>query len=480
MVNAEQPAAYSLVHDIDQAQDSDSFLAEFTSENMQSDNTSIGTFVSEEEETVDNAKEGSSSEICMSSDLSSCRSASDAANRPQQVAGPLKDLWADAGMPLEKAVVTTGFTTGNKRVITVKEESLQKMGRNLEENDFGGAKKVRTDAGAVCKSGGPRRVATGTDKENRSATQNVRNTLERTEDAYLRRMKEIFVRVRNNFPKEDKRWVFEQFKWAWLSLSKVERSDDAVSLITAQMKVRKQKEHSVLRRIVEGDDVACRYMVLLVIEAQPQRIQVFDGFYSVFCTLNADLAKRVGCKKIGVGMKIKVFGANPLLPGPMGVLDQHGDVLHLFSNSVRVACSTKKLGYQKKSSFRMNVDDLSRHGGMVSCVEVDVRKILEDKVFVRCGNYKKVVDMNKVEREVEKMNTLARSCDAEIKTEEITARKFVKLVVGDATGECVLTWWCPEDVRVGATYRLISLRTVESTLGVHITTTGRTYVKKLR
>lgn len=488
----------------DPSMNSDSFFDDFTSENSPSDNISFSTFVSASEaeledknqQECDTEKYEGFSEDFKSTSFSSSENMSSLICRPPS-AIPL------TGRPTRKnemsmlteenAVVNTGFTTGNRNAISVKKGNLIKVAKEFGEKELLGDVKRRRgniNSGEITNKKDQdflreykqHKCNTSSSSKKKAELQQARllGPKQGNERVYLERAKQIFLSVRGCFEKADKRWFYEQFKWSWLSFflrGQIKQGiEDGIS---EQIKLRKQKEYSVLRRIVEGDDVATRHMVLLVVQVLDNRIEVFDGFYSVFCTLDNKLREKVECQKIRPGCRIRTFGAQHLLESPICIFSLKQSALHLSYNGVRVASSKKKLGYQKKASFLARISEISEDGGPVSCIDIEATNILEEKLLLKCGNYKKVIEHDKIEQEIEKMDKIARSCDLKISKEEVVARRYIKLVAKDSSGECLLTWWSPENVVPKNRYRFMYLKAVKSKQGLHLSTTNRTYFKKL-
>ncbi|KAL0265586.1 UNVERIFIED_CONTAM: hypothetical protein PYX00_011298 [Menopon gallinae] len=420
------------------AHDSSSLFDEFTSENGNSDDLSFSTFVSEEGYSAGGSgTPDDGTDSISSSGFSSIASAESAAPEPEGPAG--EQPWPETAC----TKVNTGFTTGNSNVIAVRETSLQRARSELESAEMAVVTKrhrasedpVRVaPAGSACEGIGVSQVrdcaARGAETvpgRNLVRSKTVRSP--NNELLYMENMKRVFLEARSAFPKADKMWFFEQFRWSWLSLfSRRMLGEDTVQRVVEQVETRRRREYSVLRRIVEGDEVSSRYMVLLVTQILPDGIEVFDGSYSVLCVPNPELSKKIISQTIKVGHRLRVFGAEYLLKEPVDFFSARGPVLRLFANGVRLAPDARRLGYQKRCAFLIKVCEISRHGGPVCGVDVSIKEVVESKVFLKCGNYKKMVEEDDVERELERMSALARSADADLRTEEIVVRRYAKML----------------------------------------------------
>lgn len=294
-------------------------------------------------------------------------------------------------------------------------------------------------------------------------------------------LERIYARIKQKFVKEHECWVYSQFKWSWLhlTLGEIRLSEDLlVDGIEKQMKLRKRKEYSVLRRIVEGDDVPWRYMVLLVIGIVGECIEVFDGSYSLYACYDETIGRKIRKREIRVGCKLRVFGASLLLSKATSIFDVDGVPLRLCGNGVQVLYSVRKLGYKRKVGFRSRISEVMKEGGVVSCIQGVVVKIIETKYLVRVENYSHVTD--DLETELSRIEELARDAHRVFTSDDLKIKMFVKFMVRDESGECVITWWNPsDDVRVGANVRMIYLDPVPKSKEIHLTTSTKTSVRFL-
>ncbi|KAK0039177.1 integral membrane protein [Biomphalaria pfeifferi] len=364
----------------------------------------------------------------------------------------------DAGRE-ESTIVFSGFKTGSNKKIEVKEESIRSAYRM-----FGT---------------GPGKTKNGDSYRSEAPLQSM--GLKKQKNASQIDLENVRANVRKRFSREDESWFSIQFKWSWIHHALAKKALDEESLvdkIEEQMWIRKKSEYSVLRRIVEGDDVSWRYMIVLVIGVTEEHLEIFDGFYSLFARYDGLIEKKVRRKEVHVGCKLKVFGADLLIKEPTSIFDVAGVSLMLHYNGVQVIYSRRRLGYRKKIVFRTGISSISREGGCVGCIEGTVVEILETKYSVRLENYSYIAD--DLETELEKIERLAKDANRSFVSEDLKISMYTRFLVRDDSGECVVTWWSPSDeIKAGRTIRMIYLLPSTKHRDLHLKTTKNTTVRLL-
>lgn len=392
-------------------------------------------------------------------------------------------------------LITTGFTTGNKKAILIKQENLIKKIKNSENlkeeinsssnlnlstlkesNDEEKIKKIKKDALKIKNSFFPSNYPF------RSYQQPEKGHFSE-EERKFEFIKQIFMKVKQKFDREDVKWLFLQFKFSWLSclVRKIELCDFEQQ-INKQIQLRKEREFSVLRRICEGDDIPNKYMVFLVINTFPDRLELFDGSYSILCTVDKEISKMLLSQKIKIYSLIKICNAKLLIKPPVNILECNNPVLHLHYNSIKLTKIKHKLGYQKKCTFLRKINEINRLGGCISGIDLTITKVIEEKALVKCFDYRKEVDLNLIEKEIEKIMRLAKESNKDIKFDHIRIVKYIKCNVKDETGECLLVWYNPnyEIIRKNDKFRFINLNVNEKMIGLSLFTTYKnTFVKKI-
>ncbi|ELA42678.1 uncharacterized protein VICG_00430 [Vittaforma corneae ATCC 50505] len=299
-----------------------------------------------------------------------------------------------------------------------------------------------------------------------------------TEDLSLA---ETFSKVLRHFKKEEHSWIFEQFKWTWLHLylnNEIGDNESTLEKIIEIMILRQKYEKSILRRIVEFDDVPFRFMVLGLIDYSEECAELFDGFYSLKFRIDKNIYTLLRNSECTLGSKLFVFGSAILLKGATSIFDIQGTPLRLFYNSVKVCHGDYKLGAAKKISFLNTISAILPDGGVVSGLNARIKQILEFKYLVAVENYKNRVD--DLEKEIEKIYEIAGKTGYRVRVEDISVRQYCKLLIEDETGECYLTWWNPPEVHVGERYKFVFLNTIERACELHLTTTKKTYTEKVK
>lgn len=289
-----------------------------------------------------------------------------------------------------------------------------------------------------------------------------------------RKIEEIYAKVAKKYKNQRKEWVDVQFKWAYLSCFK---SNTLEKDIADRMEKRRISEYSILRRIVEGDDVCFKLMCLMIVRTGSM-LELYDGFYSLLFRADKAIQGRVVAQKLKIGDKVYVFNAE-LLTHEKDILAIDGPAFQMHSNSVMRVQDDKKLGYTKCASFLIKFTNVDKTGGLVPAIEFSIIRIVEDKVLIQCQGLKRAVDMNKLEEEMEYMKVLAVKHGIK---EEFKLKRYCKLLVKDlhSCREGIFTWWnIREEIRIGDKIRAISTAIVNDTVGLHFNTINRSYVSKM-
>ncbi|XP_077284063.1 BRCA2, DNA repair associated [Arctopsyche grandis] len=176
-------------------------------------------------------------------------------------------------------------------------------------------------------------------------------------------------------------WVSNHVKWILWKLASYERMYPtlarsepilSVSNVLKQLKYRYDRElyraeRPVLRKILEKDEVPGKRMVLCVSNIMPlsgekndgldksrYELELTDGWYDVMTTIDPVLSAMIDQKKIVVGTKLIMYGAE-LMNCPQGVApleDKDGVRLKIGANSCRRCASWLKLGLYSKGHNR--------------------------------------------------------------------------------------------------------------------------------
>jgi hypothetical protein len=353
---------------------------------------------------------------------------------------------------LEEEIIETGFTTGNKKKILVNQNIIN-----------------RTPKFVPSHIGGPMRSYNCPEKGHISSEIEERNLY-----------KYYFEKVENEFNKTDKKLLLIQYRWVWMDLyiNKLIGDSDTSTRFIEGIRNRLKSEYSILRRIIEGDDVSYRYMILLVLSVNRNIAEVYDGYFSVRVRLDNMLTRYLQSKNISAGQKIKIFGSKYLLDTNKSILDHNEEdlVMECYYNSFSLSHSNRKLGYRKKISFIKRIKDINKDGGVVSCIKGSVKRIIESKYIVQVKGYRNSVE--NLEDELDKIQNLIEKTKEEVTNEDVKIRKFVRFILQDESGECLVTsWMYTEQIVKGVEIMLCCVCPVKGSCGLHLTTNKRSFIK---
>lgn len=294
-------------------------------------------------------------------------------------------------------------------------------------------------------------------------------------------MAEMHRRVAVHFKKMESGWIFTQFKWAWLHLC-LNPPASAAALeeqLIETMRIRLEREHSILRRIAEHDDIPGRFMALGILRVERESIEVFDGFYSAWAVISDQIYYLLRQYSCDIGSVIFVFGAERLLTEPASIFDIGSEpLLRLHYNGVRLAHDGLRLGYSRRIGFLTRVADIRADGGTVSAVVVRIKQIIERQYLVSIENYRNRTES--LESEIDKIYALADKSSHTLRQEDLRVVHYSELLVCDESGECVLTWWNdPEDLKENQTYKFVHLRPALLRSQLHLSTSRSTYIERM-
>ncbi|KAF7684729.1 Breast cancer type 2 susceptibility like protein [Astathelohania contejeani] len=401
--------------------------------------------------------------------------------------------------------IETGFKTATNKIIKISEESLKKVNLekevkfNLNEIDdkLENIIKLRKEGGNGILNN-KRKISPNVSQKRLSVDSGLIRSFNKPEighksieELYIKKMENIYANIKEFYKNEPLFWINQQFRWSWMSMyMRGIANEDKVVLqekIIEQMNIRKSKEYSILRRIVEGDDISWKYMILLVVEIQQvgrgdYLITVYDGYYGIYCKVDDEIARRIVSQKFRVGTRLKVFGAELLLSTATPIEELKEPGIKLRGNGVRIDRKGKKnLGYQNKLSFITRIDKIKKGGGPVSCIEVKVVRLVEKKYLIRVDNYESRVEERNLEKEIEKIEKLREEANHKKET-KVVLKRYIKMIVHDLHGdsECLITWWNPEEIKTGDKIRFVYLMLMEKSIGIHLTSTNKTHFKIIK
>ncbi|KAI5149067.1 hypothetical protein ENBRE01_0677 [Enteropsectra breve] len=388
-----------------------------------------------------------------------------------------------------------GFVTGNNKTITVDPSKIEKW-QHIMDDCFKGATNdtecdVTRDEDRIHK-GNSEHIAQSNKVNNKvketalpaNAPARRYNCPEHGHiskaNEYLLYMSEAYEEAKIYFKKMEPGWIFTQFKWAWMHLfvNPLEVVGDKKAQIFQIMKYKRDNENSILRRIVERDDIPSRYLVLGIIDYGPDWIEVYDGFYSLKAEIDVSIYTALKVANATLGSVLHVFGADLLLEDACSIFDVRCAALKFHYNGIKITSSLQKFGVSSYISFVRRISDVSMEGGPVSCLIVDVQKIVESKYVVYIDQYRNVVD--NLEKELDKIQELIEKSGRIFQQNDLKVKRYTKILARDVSGECLITVWNPPEIKKDARYRFIYLNPVPKSIGVHLSTSRRSFYEEIK
>uniref|UniRef100_A0A670I0Q7 BRCA2 DNA repair associated n=1 Tax=Podarcis muralis TaxID=64176 RepID=A0A670I0Q7_PODMU len=230
--------------------------------------------------------------------------------------------------------------------------------------------------------------------------------------------KEEFYRALCDTPGVDpklisKAWVYNHYKWIVWKLAAMEVAFPqkfankclTPERLLLQLKYRydvevDQSHRSAIKRIMERDDVAAKTLILCIAKiislnanmsqirgdkstAEDSKkdiavVEVTDGWYGIKAVLDPPLQSLLCRKRLTVGQKIVVHGAELVgsqeASTPLEVPESL--MLKISANSTRRARWYAKLGYHRDPRpFSLSLSSLLIDGGTVGCIDVIVQRL---------------------------------------------------------------------------------------------------------
>ncbi|KAM0677066.1 Breast cancer 2 [Binucleata daphniae] len=331
-----------------------------------------------------------------------------------------------------------------------------------------------------------------------------------TENNYQQNMKSIYNAVMQHFASKDKFTFANHYKWSWMhyymnnsneiktemykscgfEINDKGTNNETVkfyintcNFLVTEIKKRFNNEYSILKRIVEGDDISIKYMVLAVTEIKKDVLNVFDGFYAVNVKIDTDLQKMLISQKIRIGTYLRIFGAKLMIQNKALTDIKDECVLFLNYNNVKI-CNSQTLGYQKRKGYCIQIKDIIKTGGDICGLELKIMKTIERKIQIKVNSYVNIIDEN--EKEMQKIEKLVNDAkhknNEDIDTKLVWSfKKVVKMLVRDVNeNECILTWYDCEEVAINECYRFCLLKIGKMSIGLHLVTGYSTVAIKIK
>ena len=220
----------------------------------------------------------------------------------------------------------------------------------------------------------------------------------------------------------DEGWTREQYRWIVWKLACLQRcfggtrlppsSAFSAAAVLRQLENRYAREYihgarSIVRRLAEASEpsLAGAHMVLCIaaVDAEAHALELTDGWYSVWASLDGPLRLQLRRGRLRVGLKLRVWGctitAAPRMPSahagandtcatPASLPWESGGTasaprLELHANGTRRASWDAVLGLDRRRLFRVGLDSLQPDGGRAPSVRVLVARVHGPLVFTR-------------------------------------------------------------------------------------------------
>ncbi|XP_044270312.1 uncharacterized protein LOC123014993 isoform X2 [Tribolium madens] len=185
-------------------------------------------------------------------------------------------------------------------------------------------------------------------------------------------------------------WIKNHFRWIVWKLASYENFNfDCLSVenIIQQLKYRYDREidraeRPALRKIFETDDTPQKRMVLCVanifnLGSNKFELELTDGWYSIRTSIDAPLCQQIVNKKIQIGTKLVISGAELVdCDGCHPLEASHVVRLKIHCNSTRRARWYAKLGYQKcPEPYLLKLASICPNGGPIGCIKVYIARV---------------------------------------------------------------------------------------------------------
>lgn len=139
-------------------------------------------------------------------------------------------------------------------------------------------------------------------------------------------------------------------------------------------------KRSIVKLIAEKDESPSLNMILVVYDIiydEPLTLVLTDGWYFIRAKVDEPLSWLVMQKKIQVGLKLCIYGAQLESSSYEGisVLESFDKIsLKIFANSTKPAGKFAKLGLCKQFCFAVSLNQVFPDGGIIPCLDVVVQR----------------------------------------------------------------------------------------------------------
>ena len=186
-------------------------------------------------------------------------------------------------------------------------------------------------------------------------------------------------------------WTSSHYRWIVWKFSSLIRSfpfdygpeNLSPEFILQQLLYRYEREvnncqRSPLKRIIEQDDAANRYLVLMIASLREAEglMELSDGWYSVWAHVDKPILDLIAAGKLYSGCKLEIFGAflqaEEAIPALEASDAESSCKLRIHRNGMRRARWDAKLGLVRKRGFLRLLKNVYPNGGIVPAIRVVV------------------------------------------------------------------------------------------------------------
>ena len=263
-------------------------------------------------------------------------------------------------------------------------------------------------------------------------------------------------------------WTRNHYRWiVWKFASLIRAFPDSYSpanlspsWILSQLLYRFEREihlchRSALKKIVERDDAAGKYLCLVVsgVDYERKSLELSDGWYSIWTSsLDNSLWSAVQSKRIAEGVKMEISGATltgqDALPALEATSPDSPCKLVICRNSCRPACWDTKLGFRtspqyKCVTFLKQLNQIHPQGGPVPAVSVII-----DRVYPLLFKEERVVSESTVQttRNEREHYLYLETHPEQAQTSKFTPIQRIRVStnhVGALTTSAIVSFWNP-------------------------------------
>lgn len=194
-----------------------------------------------------------------------------------------------------------------------------------------------------------------------------------------------------------------------------------------------QCRRSFLKKLIEKDGTPVGAVNFFICDKNYPRIQISDGWYSIWAELDRPLIDLLNQRKLFIGQKLQIVNPNTSAPEAMSILEVNDSncILKMSFNSTRRIRWYEKLGKTGSFSFSRPLTLIFPDGGLIPCIEICILKSLPVCYLIKYTDDTKVKINQKSYEEM-----IENSREEYQKTKDIKSTgKIMKILIMDAMTE---------------------------------------------